>query len=100
MRENREWRAEFNLPEGEEVILKLRRYDGADYYRKKFSQITSHARIKDMASIFRYPHNMILGAICTVPIPLLGKLAEAVIVKMNEREAELVLANLKVRMEA
>ena len=36
----------------------------------------------------------------TVPIPLLGKLAEAVIVKMNEREAELLLANLKVRMEA
>jgi uncharacterized membrane protein len=36
----------------------------------------------------------------TVPIPLLGKLAEAVIVKMNEREAELVLANLKARMEA
>jgi uncharacterized membrane protein len=36
----------------------------------------------------------------TVPVPLLGKLAEAVIVKMNEREAELVLANLKARMEA
>lgn len=36
----------------------------------------------------------------TVPIPLLGKLAEAVIVKMNEREAELVMANLKARMEA
>ena len=36
----------------------------------------------------------------TVPIPLLGKLAEAVIVKMNEREVELLLANLKVRMEA
>jgi len=36
----------------------------------------------------------------TVPIPLLGKLAEAIIVKMNEREIELVLANLKDRMEA
>jgi uncharacterized membrane protein len=36
----------------------------------------------------------------TVPVPLLGKLAEAVIAKMNEREAELVLANLKARMEA
>jgi uncharacterized membrane protein len=36
----------------------------------------------------------------TVPVPLLGKLAEVVIVKMNEREAELVLANLKARMEA
>jgi len=36
----------------------------------------------------------------TVPVPLLGKLAEAIIVKMNEHEAELVLANLKARMEA
>jgi uncharacterized protein YndB with AHSA1/START domain len=36
----------------------------------------------------------------TVPVPVLGKLAEAIIVKMNEREGDLVLANLKVRMEA
>ncbi len=36
----------------------------------------------------------------TVPIPLLGKLAEAFIVKQNERELELVLANLKTKMEA
>ena len=36
----------------------------------------------------------------TVPIPLLGKLAEAFIVKQNEQEAELLLANLKAKMEA
>ena len=36
----------------------------------------------------------------TVPIPVLGKLAEAVIVKMNEREGDLILDNLKARMEA
>ena len=36
----------------------------------------------------------------TVPIPVLGKLAETVIVKMNEREGDLILANLKARMEA
>jgi uncharacterized membrane protein len=36
----------------------------------------------------------------TVPIPLLGKLAEAIIVKQNEREAETLLANLKDQMEA
>ena len=36
----------------------------------------------------------------TVPIPLLGKLAEAFIVKANEHETELLLANLKARMEA
>ena len=35
----------------------------------------------------------------TVPIPVLGKLAEAIIVKMNEHETELILANLKARME-
>ncbi len=36
-------------------------------FGKKFSQITSHTRIQDTATIFRYPHNMILSAICTVP---------------------------------
>jgi uncharacterized membrane protein len=35
----------------------------------------------------------------TVPIPLLGKLAEAFIVKQNEHEAGVMLANLKARME-
>jgi uncharacterized protein YndB with AHSA1/START domain len=35
----------------------------------------------------------------TVPIPLLGKLAEAIIVKQNEREAEALLSNLKDRIE-
>ena len=35
----------------------------------------------------------------TVPIPVLGKLAEAIIVKMNEQEGEAILANLKTRME-
>ena len=34
-----------------------------------------------------------------VPIPLLGKLAEAMIVRLNEHEAEVLLANLKTRME-
>jgi carbon monoxide dehydrogenase subunit G len=35
-----------------------------------------------------------------VPIPLLGKLAEVVIRKQNEREAELALSNIKSRMES
>lgn len=35
----------------------------------------------------------------TVPIPLLGKLAETFIVRANEHEAETILANLKDRME-
>ena len=36
----------------------------------------------------------------TVPVPVLGKLAERMIIKQNEREAEVILANLKARMEA
>jgi hypothetical protein len=31
---------------------------------------------------------------------VLGKLAERMIIKQNEREAEVILANLKARMEA
>ena len=36
----------------------------------------------------------------TVPGPLLGKLAEAFILRQNEHEAEALLANLKARMES
>ncbi len=32
-----------------------------------------------------------------IPIPLLGKLAEAIIVKMNEQEADLIMANIQAR---
>ena len=35
----------------------------------------------------------------TVPIPLIGKLAEAFIVKQNDNEGDTILANLKARME-
>lgn len=34
-----------------------------------------------------------------LPIPWVGKIAEAVILKQNEREADILLANLKSRME-
>ena len=36
----------------------------------------------------------------TVPIPVLGKLAEAVIIKQDDHEGDLLLANLKAKMEA
>ena len=36
----------------------------------------------------------------TVPIPLLGKLAEAFIIKQNANEMDVLLANLIARMEA
>lgn len=35
----------------------------------------------------------------TIPVPVLGKLAEKLVLKRNEREAELGLANIKDRME-
>ena len=36
----------------------------------------------------------------TVPVPVLGRVAEKVIVKMNQNEAETLLANLKAQIEA
>ncbi|MFC1846432.1 SRPBCC family protein [Chloroflexota bacterium] len=36
----------------------------------------------------------------TVPIPVLGKLAEVIVVKMNDHEGDIIMANLKSRMEA
>jgi uncharacterized membrane protein len=36
----------------------------------------------------------------TIPIPVLGKLAEAIVAKMNEREGDTIMSNLKDRMEA
>ncbi len=35
-----------------------------------------------------------------VPVPVLGKLAEGLIVKLNEREADTLVANLRDRLEA
>jgi hypothetical protein len=35
----------------------------------------------------------------TVPVPVLGKLAEKVVLKQNEREADLALENIKAKME-
>ena len=54
---------------------------------------------------FTYEENGIITKVTLeddykVPIPVIGKLAEAVIIKMNEQEADTVLANLKLRMEA
>jgi uncharacterized membrane protein len=34
-----------------------------------------------------------------IPVPLLGRVAEAFITKVNENESETILANLKARME-
>ena len=49
------------------------------------------------------PHDagtkVILVVEYTIPIPVLGKLAEALVVKQNERELDLAMANIKMRME-
>ena len=38
-------------------------------------------------------------SVYTIPIPVLGKVAEAVVVKLNENEADVFMANLKARLE-
>jgi len=35
----------------------------------------------------------------TIPVPVLGKVAEKLVLKRNEREADLAMANIKERME-
>jgi len=35
----------------------------------------------------------------TIPVPVLGKVAEKIILKRNEREADLAMENIKVIME-
>ena len=35
----------------------------------------------------------------TIPVPVLGKLAEKIVLKRNEREADLALINIKEKME-
>lgn len=42
---------------------------------------------------------MTVEAEYTIPVPVLGKLAESVIARNNEREADILLANLKTIME-
>jgi carbon monoxide dehydrogenase subunit G len=36
----------------------------------------------------------------TVPVPVLGKIAEAIVLKQNIREADLALSNIKAKMES
>jgi ribosome-associated toxin RatA of RatAB toxin-antitoxin module len=36
----------------------------------------------------------------TIPMPVLGKIAEAIVLKQNIREADLALANIKAKMES
>jgi uncharacterized protein YndB with AHSA1/START domain len=44
--------------------------------------------------------NFAVEAEYTVPVPVLGKFAESIIVRMTEKEVEVILDNLKTVMEA
>jgi uncharacterized membrane protein len=43
---------------------------------------------------------LILSIEYRVPVPLIGKLAESILINQNDREADLLLENLKNKMEA
>lgn len=83
------------------------KFDGAsitaEFVKNKYSETRS---TKGIESIFRWNYESIaegtrlhLEVEYKIPIPLIGKLAEAVIVKQNEHEANNMLNNLKDRME-
>jgi hypothetical protein len=35
----------------------------------------------------------------TIPVPVLGKIAEGLVLRQNEKEADLAMANIKAKME-
>ncbi|SRR6266568_5355626 len=58
-------------------------------------------------SLFRWTYedrggrtNLDLQIEYALPVPVLGKLAETIVAKMNEHDAEALLANVKARLEA
>lgn len=83
------------------------RFEGAsettEYIPNKRTVVKS---IKGIQSTFTWTYQSDAGSTkltveveYTIPVPLLGKLVEAFIVKQNEHEAGVMLANLKARME-
>ncbi len=36
----------------------------------------------------------------TIPVPVLGKIAEGLVLRQNEKEADLAMANIKAKMES
>jgi len=83
------------------------RFEGAsettEYIQNKRTVVKS---IKGIQSTFTWTYQADAGGTkltveveYTIPVPLLGKLVEAFIVKQNEHEADVMLANLKARME-
>jgi uncharacterized membrane protein len=83
------------------------RFDGASQTVEQIAnQRVVMKSVKGIESTFRWTYKSEDGGTkltveveYNVPIPLLGKVAEAFILKQNEHEAEVLLANLKARME-
>ncbi|MBA7625551.1 hypothetical protein ES703_32982 [subsurface metagenome] len=75
-----------------------------EYIPDKKIVIRSEGSIKTLWNWNFEPHDdgtkIDLSVEYTIPIPILGKIAEAIVLKQNEREADLALANIKAKMEA
>jgi len=74
-----------------------------EFVPNKRTVVKDHGAIEGTRTILLQPENGSTKYTTiveyTIPTPLLGKLAERLIVKLNEHEGETVLANLKTRME-
>ena len=73
-------------------------------YVKNAREVTEST--KGIQSHFIFDYNdkggkteVVMAAEYTIPVPLVSKLAEGIVGKLNEQEAEVMLANLKARME-
>ena len=74
-----------------------------EFIQDKKIVVRSEGSIKTLWNWVFGPHDdstMIdLSLEYTIPMPVLGKLAEAMVLKQNEREADLALVNIKAKME-
>ena len=75
----------------------------AEFVKDKEIVIRSEGSIKTLWNwnfeLYDYGTKIDLSVEYTIPMPVLGKLAEAIVLKQNEREADLDLANIKAKME-
>ena len=84
------------------------RFDGASETVEEIpNQRTETKSTKGIESHFVWSYkpdnggtNLTVDIEYTVPVPLLGKLAESFILKQNDQEGNTLLSNLKTRMEA
>lgn len=74
-----------------------------EFVQDKKIVIRSEGSIKTLWNWNFEPHDdgtkINLSIEYTIPMPILGRLAEAMVLKQNEREADLALANIKAKME-